>query len=258
MGVCASGTEMRPRERFLRALLLEEADMIPMFELEFQKSYEAIGERMVEWDEYKRFIEAGKGDRVLRHNVEVLVKICRALGYDAVRVYNVHDLVEAVRYARRIAPELAVIGSADGTLGIPSSFEEFVKLAKRIRVGRAGIKRELYESAVKSAELARRQVEEGADAIVGCTDYCTNSGPFLNPMDFRDLVTPYLKLVVTATHRAGGFYIKHTDGNLWPVLDDIVDISIDALHSIDPTAGTELREVKEAYGMRYASAAMSI
>ena len=48
-----------------------------------------------------------------------------------------------------------------------------------------------------------------------------------------------------------GFYaIKHTDGNINPILDQIVDAGPDALHSIDPQGGMSLSDVRARYGDR--------
>ena len=46
--------------------------------------------------------------------------------------------------------------------------------------------------------------------------------------------------------------IKHTDGNLWPILDLLVASGIDCLDPIDPQAGMDLGEVKAKYGHRLA------
>jgi uroporphyrinogen decarboxylase len=46
--------------------------------------------------------------------------------------------------------------------------------------------------------------------------------------------------------------IKHTDGNLWPIIDMIIDSGIDCLDPIDPLAGMDLAEVKAKYGDRVA------
>ena len=50
----------------------------------------------------------------------------------------------------------------------------------------------------------------------------------------------------------GLYVIKHTDGNLWPIIDEIVDSGIDCLDPIDPQAGMDLGEVKAKYGHRVA------
>jgi uroporphyrinogen decarboxylase len=46
-----------------------------------------------------------------------------------------------------------------------------------------------------------------------------------------------------------GFYvIKHTDGNIMPIVDQLVQTRPHALHSIDPQAGVDIAEVKRRYG----------
>lgn len=244
------GFVLKPRERFLKAVLLEEPDRVPMFELEFQKAEEVIGRRVIKGEDYEEYVRKGKGMEILKHNIRVIVDVCRSLGYDAIRIYAVHDVVEGVRYARKIAPEFAIVGSADGTLGIPGKIPDFVRLVKRMKRDRDNLKKELLQRIRENIESAKAQIEAGADVIVGCADYCTNSGPFIHPRDFRELVIPYLKMLVSAVHRAGALYIKHTDGNLWPIIEDLVSTGIDALHSIDPTAGMDLGRVKELYGDR--------
>ena len=46
-------------------------------------------------------------------------------------------------------------------------------------------------------------------------------------------------------------FIKHTDGYINPILEDLVNIAkVDGLHSLDPSAGVDIKEVKERYGDR--------
>jgi len=83
-----------------------------------------------------------------------------------------------------------------------------------------------------------------------CADYCFNDGPFLSPRMFAEYVTPYLTQLVEGIKAAGGYAVKHTDGNVMPILDQIVDSGIHALHSLDPMAGVDIAEVKRLYGDR--------
>jgi uroporphyrinogen decarboxylase len=67
---------------------------------------------------------------------------------------------------------------------------------------------------------------------------------------FRKFVTPYLAKVVAGIHEAGGFAVKHTDGDIMPILDQLAESGIDGLHSLDPMAGVDIAEVKRLYGDR--------
>jgi len=84
----------------------------------------------------------------------------------------------------------------------------------------------------------------GVDGFIFWSDYCFNSGPFLSPELFSEFVTPYLARMIKG-HRDMGFYtIKHTDGNIMPILDQLVQAGPHALHSLDPQGGVDIAEVK--------------
>lgn len=67
---------------------------------------------------------------------------------------------------------------------------------------------------------------------------------------FARHVIPVLKDLVDEAKSLGVFVMKHTDGNIYPILDLIVDTGIHGLHPIDPNAGMDLGDVKEKYGHR--------
>ena len=98
--------------------------------------------------------------------------------------------------------------------------------------------------------LARRAIEAGADAVVLAGDWAFNTGPFMSPAHFREFVLPYFRRCIDVVHDAGGYAIKHTDGNLWPIMDMIADSGIDALNPIQPDAGMDIGDVKQRYGDR--------
>jgi uroporphyrinogen decarboxylase len=46
-------------------------------------------------------------------------------------------------------------------------------------------------------------------------------------------------------------FIMHSDGNLWPVLDDLIALGVQALHPIEPKA-KDIYDLKRRYGARVA------
>jgi uroporphyrinogen decarboxylase len=96
----------------------------------------------------------------------------------------------------------------------------------------------------------RNCVEIGVDAILVKGDYATTKWPMLSREHFVRHVIPVLKTLVDEAKSLGVFVMKHTDGNLYPILDLIVDTGIHGLHPIDPNAGMDLGDVKEKYGHR--------
>ncbi|NCO40225.1 MAG: hypothetical protein COZ06_08230 [Armatimonadetes bacterium CG_4_10_14_3_um_filter_66_18] len=102
--------------------------------------------------------------------------------------------------------------------------------------------------------VMERAIELGADAIVSGDDYADRHAPMMSPVHFREFIAPYLKEMVEAAHAKGVPFIKHSDGNLWLILDDLVATGIDCLDPIEPAAGMDIAEVKKKYGSRIALA----
>ncbi|HID94797.1 MAG TPA: hypothetical protein EYP53_01895 [Candidatus Latescibacteria bacterium] len=102
--------------------------------------------------------------------------------------------------------------------------------------------------------VLERAAELGADVLLTGDDYATAKGTLMSPAHFKAFVLPYLTKAVEVAHRRSLPFIKHTDGNLWKVMDLIVGAGIDALDPIEPLAGMDIGRVKDGYGDRIALA----
>jgi uroporphyrinogen decarboxylase len=98
----------------------------------------------------------------------------------------------------------------------------------------------------------KQMIEAGASVMYNCSDYCFNQGTFLSPSQFEQFIYPFLKRQTTELKMAGAYVIKHTDGNILPILDMLVDCKPHAIHSIDPLAGMDIAEVKRLINGRTA------
>ena len=101
-------------------------------------------------------------------------------------------------------------------------------------------------------ELAKEVAARGVKIVYTGDDYAYNKTTLMSPKHFREFFYPGLKRVVQGFKELGLYVIKHTDGNLWPILDMIIDSGIDCLDPIDPLGGMDLGEVKAVYGQRVA------
>ena len=110
--------------------------------------------------------------------------------------------------------------------------------------------RRLIEKIAKACRgFAKLMAEAGVDAIFVTDDYADNRGPMINPKLFREYELPNLKEIVRIGERYGIPVLKHSDGNLYPILDDIIETGISALHPIEPGV-MDLKTVKEKYGSK--------
>ena len=102
--------------------------------------------------------------------------------------------------------------------------------------------------------ILERAAETGADVLCTGDDYAHRISPIMSPDHFREFVLPYLQEAVNVAKERGIPFLKHTDGNLWSILDDIVDTGIDCLDPLEPIADMDMARVERVYGHRIALA----
>lgn len=111
------------------------------------------------------------------------------------------------------------------------------------------IKRVIERLTDFNTKIIDRVVEAGADLIISAGDYSEEKGPMVPPKFFTEVVFPNLQRQVCAAHRHGLKFVKHSDGNLNPILNELASI-VDGLHSLDPSANMNIGEIKARYGDR--------
>ncbi len=132
---------------------------------------------------------------------------------------------------------------ANEVRGAVNHYMDFIKnpeLVDRL----AGLIRDYY------LRYIRNCIEVGADIIFISGDYAATKWPMLSNEHFAKHVIPVLKALVDEAKNRGAYVLKHTDGNIIPIIDMIIDTGIHGLHPIDPNAGMDLGKVKEKYGHR--------
>ncbi len=85
--------------------------------------------------------------------------------------------------------------------------------------------------------------EIGADAIMFDGDLAGNDFTLMSMEHYREFIKPYKTEVVEYAHSKGLKTIKHSDGNMWALLEDIIDIGFDGFHPIQPQC-MDLLQVK--------------
>jgi uroporphyrinogen decarboxylase len=84
----------------------------------------------------------------------------------------------------------------------------------------------------------------GIDAIAMEGDLAGSTNLIMSPGHFKEYIRPYLEKIVSYAHKKGLKIIKHSDGNIWQILDDLVEIGFDGIHPIQPQC-MDIGEVKE-------------
>ena len=100
----------------------------------------------------------------------------------------------------------------------------------------------------RSIAYIEAMLDAGCDAIMTTDDYCDNRGPVMGPDRFWEFVFPGVARQAAAIHARGGVFIKHTDGNVWSVLEALVEAQVDGWHGIQPSIGMDLALLKLRWG----------
>lgn len=69
------------------------------------------------------------------------------------------------------------------------------------------------------------------------------SGTFVSPAILRRKFLPEIKKIIDMTHRAGKLFVLHSCGNIYAIMDDLIEAGIDAKHSYED----KILPVEEAY-----------
>jgi uroporphyrinogen decarboxylase len=251
---------MTPRERFIAALERRPiTGRVPHFELVFFLTMEAFGLVHPSQRHYAQWDQMSESERQLHREemAAIYIKTAQRYEHDAIFIHpnpgtldETKRLIDLIR--QRSGDTYFLMMHGDVTYAIPdgNTMEEWCAwLYENLDEAKAEADRRVDAQLERAAELRRHG---GLDGFALCSDYCFNSGPFLSPRMFRGIITPYLTRLIAGQRALGYYVIKHTDGNIMPILEDLVAAGPHALHSIDPQAGVDIAEVKRLVGDRVA------
>lgn len=249
---------MTPRERFIAALERRPTTgRVPHFELVFFLTMEVFGRVHPSHRSYHQWDQMSETERQL-HRADIAdlhIQTARKFEHDAIflhpnpgREEEIMRLIDIVR--NQTGDEYYLMIHGDATYSIPNGGQMADWCARLVEEPEA-VKREAATRVDQALSRAERLKKHGGlDGFALCADYCFNTGPFLKPDWFDDFVTPYLHRLVQAYREMGFYVIKHTDGNIMPILDRLVDANPHAIHSLDPQGQMDIAEVKRLVGHR--------
>ena len=144
---------------------------------------------------------------------------------------------------RRLGDEHVIRVNAAGLdIGLESIWLEATALRPDL------VERKLDMQVETAARNIRFLAEHGFHFIFGGGDLATNAGTMYSPRVFRNMMLPRLQQVSSVCHACGSFLCFASDGNLWPVADDLFGASgVDAYLEIDSRAGMDLGQLRQSF-----------
>ena len=80
-------------------------------------------------------------------------------------------------------------------------------------------------------------------------DMAGKSGPLFGPTQVREFFKPYYSRVWEAAKSYGAkLFSQDSDGDISPILDDLIDCGINAIHPMEPVGANDIVELRKKYG----------
>jgi len=151
------------------------------------------------------------------------------------------DVLQAMR---DLGPEHVVRCGGVG-LGIPYSEPVWLEA---VVVRPDLVERFLDVQVERAIRTVRLLAPLGVRYFWGGGDFASEHGPFYSPESFRKLMLPRLQRISQACHDVGAYHLFASDGNLWPVADDLFGRSgVDGFYEIDRRAGMDLARLRTTF-----------
>ena len=250
---------MKPRERFIAALERRPIKgRVPHFELEFFLTMEAFGRVHPSQRRYRQWNQMSETERDLHRQdvADLHVTVARRFEQTGMLYHSPHGWEEedtrlSIEHVRALSGmDYLVTLHGDATYSLPSGenmMDFVVQLADHPQKMKDNADRRVDDALARGERIKSWGTLDG---FCLCADYCFNDNPFLSPAMFDEFVTPYLSRLIAGYRNMGFYVIKHTDGNIMPILDSLVGASPHALHSLDPQGGVDIAQVKRRVGDR--------
>lgn len=274
--------EMTSRERVLAVLGRETPDRVPYVEVGIDFPFIS---RLLNLElPAGKFFEAGEYESA---PVDIQLQVNRILHRDNV-VFNLLPPIPAIKHAGRDGILFFAEGQIKNwtdleQLEIPNpASQQILEPAKRflsqagdyatICTCRVGISATylamgmehfyyaLYDNPALVQELLRRYTDFAVSAVEQAAnlgfdlfwtsdDVAFRTGSLFSPKMFRELMLPHVRKVAERVRDVGIPWVFHSDGNVAPLLEDLLELGISVLNPIESLC-MDIRDIKKRYGSR--------
>lgn len=164
---------------------------------------------------------------------------------------SVNKTIESIKKVERtlksISEEMFLVGAAVGGFEIGLEMRGIAKGLTDYYLN-PGLTEKILEMVHKfNMEVTPALIDAGAEAVIYDDDYADTKSTMLSPTHWRKFVRPTHDEFVRTFKKRGVFVLEHSDGNLIPIIEDMMAPGLDALHPIEPQA-MDIESVKERYG----------
>ncbi len=155
------------------------------------------------------------------------------------------------RVVRDFGDKIFVFGALiDGIFGFTWEALGFERFTVAVRRERQFVDRMIAFYTDLYCTMIEAMADAGCPGILYPDDMAFRSGPMLNPRLYESLLGESFRRMTDTAHKQGLKIVIHSCGNVYQLLSWFADCGFDGVHALEPTAGMELAEAKEAAGDR--------
>jgi hypothetical protein len=207
-------------ERVLKALSLQQPDIVPTFEINIDPK---VRDSLLPDASYEDFVE--------------FMDLDAAVYYDWA-----YDRYETLDEARGIIRDKFGITKQRTSEVDPMPIEAAIRSEKDLETYNppdpdVPWKYEPLKAAVKQFKGKRAVIATVVDVFY-----------MVNEIHMERFAIEPLQIQVAECRKHNIPCLKHTDGNIWSIFDMLIETGITGIHPIDPTSGMDIGEVKARYG----------
>lgn len=253
---------MTPKQRFHAALNhIKPDDYVAFMEIEFHLFKEFIGKEPVVGHEYQKLSSKEK-EIALYRNAEIFIETAEKAGHDAIKDIGGYweispgkpaylwlpdeqsriDQIKAIK--KLVGDKYYIIGSTNVAMGIPDG-EHLYEFVMDLYDNPEEVKARNEQTILDGIELQSKLLDAGADGILTACDVAFNNGPFISPASMDEFFFPYFNRWVESLKKQSIQSIWHTDGNLMPIMDRVLESCVTAIQCVDPLGGMNIVELKK-------------
>jgi len=143
-------------------------------------------------------------------------------------------------------------------IGMPGAFDEPRQLMGEAELCIACYEEPemLHDMLETFADTAVRVIERVGDIVpIDCLtvheDMAGKSGPLFGPVQIQEFFKPYYTKVWKAAQAYGAkLFSQDSDGDMSPILGDLLDCGLNCIHPIEPVGGNDMVELRKKYGKK--------
>ena len=248
---------MTHKQRFIETLKGNPiGGQVPHFEIVFFLTMEALGKIHPSQRAYYQWNQMSYNEKKLHivESAEVYIDTAKKYDHSGIFVHpnpggieNTQWLLETIR--EKTGDEYYITMHGDPTFAMPDG-DNMIEFTAQMYEEPEVLHEQSKRSLDYALDFATQLHHKGhlCDGFTLCSDYALNANPFFTPSMFGELIQPYLKDVIAGYREMGYYSIKHTDGNIMPILKQMTDCKPDAIHSLDPQGNVSIPEVRKVIG----------